>query len=72
MQHTKRNAAAAIGSILRYSENDSEPEIGFAEIAIDLLQARFGIPSGLPPSESSQDCTQPRILWNSTASTTRL
>jgi hypothetical protein len=37
----KRNAGATIGSILRYSENDSGPEVSFEEIAIHFLEPRF-------------------------------
>ena len=49
----KRNAGA--GSILRYSENDSGPEVGFEEITVDLLGVRsreFALRDALHQSDS--------------------
>src|SRR5882724_461850 len=62
----KRNAGATIGSILRYSENDSGPEVGLGEISIDLPQARIwptsGLPTNFPESDLRTDHSPPRLL----------
>jgi hypothetical protein len=40
--------ARAKENVARASTKDHWPEVGFEEIAIDLLQARFGLMSALP------------------------
>src|SRR6266849_1562452 len=64
-QRVRRSGRSAPSSTLAFNEqsgNCSGPEVSFAEITVDLLEARFWIDSGWPTNRGVVANTMDRIV----------